>query len=256
MKKKECYKCHKEISLNNIEKHEKSCDGNQKDKLKRGFCRHCKEQFDIDDKPKGWMANHSRWCLSNPLRKEYSNKNYLNAISAMNNSRKTTGITNQFTKAEVLGIEKPESKLKGQPGGFKGKKHSEATKEKMRLSALNSSHRRLRRNIIIYKGISLDSSWELSLAKRLDELNINWTRPDPMPWFDEKDYRHNYFPDFYLIDYNLYVDPKNPAAIDNQRQKIDILLKTYKNLLFLADNNLCETFDHTFLNLRGIVYNI
>lgn len=33
-------------------------------------CKHCNISFDLSDKPKGWMANHVRWCEHNPSRKK------------------------------------------------------------------------------------------------------------------------------------------------------------------------------------------
>ena len=32
------------------------------------ICKHCKMEFEIENKPKGWFANHSRWCDKNPKR--------------------------------------------------------------------------------------------------------------------------------------------------------------------------------------------
>ena len=37
-------------------------------------CKHCNVEFDISDKPSGWMANHSRWCNENPKRQDYVDK--------------------------------------------------------------------------------------------------------------------------------------------------------------------------------------
>ena len=80
--------------------------------------------------------------------------------------------------------------------------------------------------ISLYKGITLDSSWELELAKRLDDLNIKWNRPDPLKWKDSNGLEHNYFPDFYLVDHNLYLDPKNPGAY-----KVDLFRIFFKNIV-------------------------
>lgn len=113
---------------NNFVKHEKSCDGNySRDKI-RGYCQHCHIQFNLEDKPKGWMANHSRWCDKNPHLKEYKNSTI--SIIAMNQSRRKTGYHNQFEKARALGDPIPKSKMKGIKIG-KGKPHSEETKLKI-----------------------------------------------------------------------------------------------------------------------------
>ena len=100
----------------------------------------------------------------------------------------------------------------------------------------------MRKGIVEYNGHLLDSSWELALAIRLDELNIKWTRPEPIKWIDDSGLEHNYFPDFYLEKYDLYLDPKNPAAYQNQQKKIDILKKTIPNLRFILTLKECEEF--------------
>lgn len=89
----------------------------------------------------------------------------------------------------------------------------------------------------------LDSTWELSLAKRLDQLNVNWTRPEPIQWIDKSGVSHNYFPDFYLEDYDLYLDPKNPQAIKFQTEKLNCLLTQYKNIVILHSIEECENYN-------------
>lgn len=112
----------------------------------------------------------------------------------------------------------------------------------MSISALASNHRRLKKGVLYYKGILLDSSWELALAKRLDFLNIEWIRPDPIKWKDDEGIIHNYFPDFYLPKYDLYLDPKNPAAYNSQKEKIDCLKKQLTNLIILVTLDECKTY--------------
>lgn len=200
------------------------------------ICKHCKKKFNISDKPRGWMANHSRWCYDNPKRSEY---NQNNSVRAMNHAKVKNGKTNQYTKAKLEGriIQSP---LKGRSGTFLNKKHSEESKKKMRESALASSHRRLRRNLIEYKGVLLDSSWELELAKRLDDLKIKWIRPNPLPWIDEEGVTHNYFPDFYLEEYDLFLDPKNPGAIKTQSKKLKSLSTQYSNIEIIDSLEKCK----------------
>lgn len=204
-------------------------------------CKHCKSEFDISSRPSGWMANHSRWCDQNPKRNEYRTGS-MRAVLAMNAKRKETGITNQYTKAKIEGSKVPESKLKGLPGFFLGKTHSEETKLKQKNKALASPHRRLRRKMIEYKGIMLDSTWELELAKRLDTLNINWIRPEPIKWIDGENIQHNYFADFYLEDYNVYLDPKNPHAVRVQKEKLKYLLSQHKNIIIIQTLEECKNF--------------
>lgn len=52
--------------------------------------------------------------------------------------------------------------------------------------------------------IFLDSSWELEMANDLNANAVLWSRPAFFKLSDGK----RYTPDFYLSDYNLYLDPK------------------------------------------------
>jgi hypothetical protein len=203
-------------------------------------CKHCKEEFDLCDKPSGWMANHSRWCKENPKRTEYKNGS-LKAVAAMNLAKKESGITNQYDKAKSEG-KQIVSPLTNN-NYWKGRKHTEKSKQLMKEKALSSPHRRLRRGIIEYNGIMLDSSWELELAKRLDECNITWIRPNPLPWIDKDGIIHNYFPDFYLPEYNLYLDPKNPQVIKVQNEKLKCLLSQYDNIVILNSLESCKNYN-------------
>jgi len=205
------------------------------------ICKHCNMSFDISDKPKGWMANHSRWCDRNVKKHEYKNGSML-AVASMNAKRKETGVTNQYTKAKIEGTPIPKSHMKGRVGHFLGKTHSDETKLKQKNKALASPHRRLRRKMIEYNGIMLDSTWELELAKRLDSLGISWIRPEPIKWIDDKNIEHNYFADFYLKDYNIYLDPKNPYSIKSQKEKLKCLLTQYKNIIIIETLEDCKNF--------------
>lgn len=201
-------------------------------------CKHCELHFEVDDKPKGWMANHSRWCKSNPKRTSYTNSNDMSkaraAISPDSIEKRRKSISDAHKKGNYDHVNRKT---------FLGRKHSAESIQKMKQAALNSKHRRLRRGIVNYNGIMLDSSWELALAKRLDTLNIKWTRPDPIPWIDQHGICHNYFPDFYLPDYNLYLDPKNKRARYVQREKINFLLAQYCNICIINTLDECLNFN-------------
>lgn len=61
---------------------------------------------------------------------------------------------------------------------------------------------------IPYKGIILQSQWELKVAIFLDSRNILWERPTKSFDYTFEDKVLQYFPDFYLTDYNLYIEVK------------------------------------------------
>jgi len=68
--------------------------------------------------------------------------------------------------------------------------------------------------------VRLESSYESRVAKLLNNANINWVRPKPISYKDESGANHRYYPDFYLVDYNLYLDPKNKHLIVKDSDKI------------------------------------
>lgn len=242
--KYQCDKCKNWFSARggNYKKHINVCEGDYIPPNERLIqCKHC--GLDFTGITLSAQGNHTRWCKNNPKRNDYVKKLKKNDnIALMRAAKQKSGKTNQYTKAKIEGTLIPHGPNKGKPGFFSGKKHTEETKTRLREKALASKHRRLVRNIIEYKGVMLDSSWELELAKRLDELNIKWIRPEPIPWTDEDGITHNYFGDFYLIDYDLYLDPKNPQAIKNQRKKLDYLLTQYKNIVILDTLDKCKNF--------------
>jgi predicted nuclease of restriction endonuclease-like RecB superfamily len=70
--------------------------------------------------------------------------------------------------------------------------------------------------------VSMDSTWEVACAQRLDELGIKWTR-DPsikLGYVTRGRRKRNYIPDFYLPDHDVYIEVKGywtPAAIHKMK---------------------------------------
>lgn len=125
--------------------------------------------------------------------------------------------------------------------------HTEESKKKISEGALKSNHRRLVKSVRNYTKpdgsvIQLDSSWEEILAKRLDILGVLWERPDPIKWKDDTGKIRNYFPDFFLPDYNLYLDPKNPQAYKSQEEKIKCLIVQIPNLIIIQTIDECKNY--------------
>lgn len=53
--------------------------------------------------------------------------------------------------------------------------------------------------------VTLQSSYELMCSLILDEQKIKWVRPKYMKYNENK----KYFPDFLLVEYNIFLDTKN-----------------------------------------------
>jgi hypothetical protein len=71
------------------------------------------------------------------------------------------------------------------------------------------------------KTIILGSSWEKQIAVFLDEQDIEWTRPTSLEYVDENGKSRKYFPDFYLPEHNIYLDPKNSMKIKADQHKLN-----------------------------------
>ena len=193
-------------------------------------CKHCGNEFLKTD-----IANHSRWCHKNPKRAEYSSNLEKARAAITPESRKSAS-----EKISVLHKQGRYDHVDRK--FFLGKTHTEGTKLRLKAKALSSPHRRLKKNTVMYNGVLLDSVWELELAKRLDSIKIKWVRPDPVKWVDDEGLEHNYFPDFYLPDYDLYLDPKNPHAVKVQKKKLEKILTLYKNLVIIDSLEKCKNF--------------
>lgn len=206
---------------------------------KLSCCKYCQTNFinlTVSER-----ANHSRWCKENPKRDEYvkiNNGSQLRTKDAI--EKKIVGIKKAHADGKYLGSTQKSIETKKQNNTLQ---HTEETKQLLREKALASPHRRLKRKMIEYNGVWLDSTWELVLAKRLDELQIKWIRPEPIPWTDNNGLIHNYFPDFYLPEHNLYLDPKNPQAIKVQKKKIETLLQQYNNIVIIETLARCREFN-------------
>ena len=67
----------------------------------------------------------------------------------------------------------------------------------------------------------LHSSYEVKVAESLDANGIKWERPEYLFWIDSENIKHRYYPDFYLNDYDVYLDPKNDYLIIKDNDKIN-----------------------------------
>lgn len=80
--------------------------------------------------------------------------------------------------------------------------------------------------------IKLDSGWEVKVIKSLEDNNIKWERGKGFTWTRPSDNTlHTYYPDFYLPEYDIYVEPKNPykweVDLNYEQYKIKDVIKNY-----------------------------
>lgn len=208
-------------------------------------CKHCNNDFghfSVSQK-----ANHSRWCDKNPKKDFYSKstQHMRDFITKSSIIKRNISISEAHKNGAYKDVPKKALVTKIRKDNLK---HSESTKDLLREKALASPHRRLVRSIRKYikldgTVITLDSSWEEALAKRLDEIFVEWIRPEiPIRYVGKDNKEHNYFPDFYLPKYDVYLDPKNPMALKAQKDKVEILQKQMKNLIIIESLFECQTY--------------
>ena len=162
-----------------------------------------------------------RFC-SSPCSRAFSTKDKRedinNKVSNKMSGRSTwnKGKTGIYT---AVTIEKMSNSHKGvykkpKNGKRKGATPSTETKEKISKSTkgktggYRTNSGTSKKNGTRYKGIWLDSSWELLLAKRLDALSITWQRGNAIQYIDINDQNRKYYPDFFLPDRGLYLEVK------------------------------------------------
>lgn len=173
-------------------------------------CKFCKRNC----KNKNSLTNHERLCKNNPNRQipnfiEWNKKKKENDIPGQN----------QYTKAKSLGIviSISEETRKKMSESNKGKEISLERKKKLsdimrrvvkeKPESYSSSNVNGRVKKVEYNGLTLDSSWELQFVKWCDSNNVKWIRPTigfEYEWFGIR----TYYPDFYLVDLDLYVEIK------------------------------------------------
>lgn len=104
-------------------------------------------------------------------------------------------------------IESGELVYTGHPHTEESKKRLSEYAHKRNLGGWCSSKK------FVYNGVTLQSTYEVEFAKNLDKNNIKWNRPKPF-YYVLNGIKHRYYPDFYIEDLDVYVDPKNDFLIE------------------------------------------
>lgn len=201
-------------------------------------CKFCNKEC----KNQNSLRNHERLCKLNPNRQE-------SFFSKYNKEREhawNKGLTKETDKRIALLSEKAIQRYKTTGGTFKGRHHTEETKQKISLKMGNNNNGN-RSKKGYYKGIWCESQYELAWVIYNLDHNIKFKRFKGYYKYILPDGSiHNYFPDFILDDgslveikgyYTDLVDIKLNAVND---RKISILYKD--DLKFIFDY-VCSTYN-------------
>jgi len=185
------------------------------------------------------LRNHERLCKQNPNR-----QHIVSNLIEYNKKRKSLNIKgcNQYTKAAKLGLPKPtisnetrekishanrsRPPLSAEQRAHKSKAMKEAVQNHPDSYSKNNVVGRVKN--IEYNGVKLKGSWELLVAKWLDQHLIKWeheTRAFKYNWHGSR----TYYPDFYLPDLDLFLEVKGyERERDREKWKVVPNLVVFK----------------------------
>ena len=184
------------------------------------------------------MKNHEDYCHSNPerkIKKGNYNPNY---------GRKGK---NQYSHGAKMKDETRERIKQKMIGKKLSKKHKDNISAGMKKAVIEHSESYSSSNVngrvkkIEYNGITLDSKWEYEFVKWCDIKGIKWIRNT-----NGFKYEYNgdriYYPDFYLDQFDLYVEVKGYV-----RERDIEKWKIIPNLLIIKKDEIKEIKDNTFI---------
>jgi predicted nuclease of restriction endonuclease-like RecB superfamily len=83
--------------------------------------------------------------------------------------------------------------------------------------------------------VSMDSTWEVACAGRLDILGIKWIRDPKMKlgYVTRGRRKRNYIPDFYLPDLDVYIEVKGYWTAAAKHKMKDVLARNPVRIIIL-----------------------
>ena len=83
--------------------------------------------------------------------------------------------------------------------------------------------------------VKMDSTWEVAMAKKLDELGVKWSRDETMilEYRTVRGRKRKYIPDFFLPEYDLYIEVKGYWTDAARHKMIDVQERNPVKILIL-----------------------
>lgn len=168
------------------------------------FCKYCNKEC----KSTTSLTQHEIRCKMNPNRKDWQKKGFNNYGRIAWNQ----GLTNETDERVKQHSAQVSISMKGKPGTI----HSQEYRDKMSALAFERELGgfNMRKRGFLYNGVKLDSTYEVTVAQSLDENNVKWERCKRFFYQTPDGRKHYYTPDFYLPEYDIYLDPKNDFLIE------------------------------------------
>lgn len=187
-----------------------------------GICGHVINTSCHKEHVKAKKANGHPWfCASCAIKQSWSDPIYYES----------------HKQALKVGHNKPESR----------ERHSKASRENFKNPTFVSKHRTYSgyrsAKSDYYKGILFRSSWEIKIATQLDLMGFKWEYEKEyfsLPSLDNR----GYIPDFYLPEYDLYLEVKGWYN-DYAQAQHKAFIQDHQKRIILIDRNhynqICET---------------
>jgi len=219
--KVKCPICGQEISKSNYSKHERR-HKNHPESFKQGhdglICQYCGKEC----KNQNSLVQHEIRCKENPNRKDFIKPKFNNKGRVAWNK----GLTKETDERVKKNGESVRSafasgkarKLTGEANPAKKENVREKiSKTCLKKSSVGEWHTSLAKNMHYnYNDCDLHGKWELDFAKYLDSNSIIWTRCKERFSYLFEGKEHYYTPDFYLNDYELYVEIKGYQTLKDE----------------------------------------
>ena len=175
-------------------------------------CKFCNKECKNDNS----LRNHERLCKLNPNRQRTCFEDA--SWQLKYNKTRTWHSSNQYIKAEKLGLPRPEVSKETRDKISKSVKLNNPMNNAESRKKLSESMKRIysvnppkvagRSKCGNYKGFYCRSSWELAYVVYNIEHNINFkANTNGFKYIWDGEY-HTYFPDFYLPDVDTYIEIK------------------------------------------------
>jgi hypothetical protein len=209
------------------------------------ICRYCGRICKNDNS----LRNHERLCKENPDRQilvsnfikwnEYRTGKHLQKASNQYIKAKETGdiyLVSDETRKKISDAAKERVYTKERREKL-SKKMKEVAKDNPNYSFAKNKY--FKKEII--NGFRMDSSWESIFANYLNKNNIKWIKNKKSFRYIFENEEHSYYPDFYLEDFNLYIEIKGQ---ETERDKAKY--KVVDNLLVLKAKEINEIQHNNF----------
>lgn len=177
---------------------------NNKQKYEEFYCKYCGRKSPT----KQGNTCHESYCSKNP-NKDPNRHGWNKGLTKETDERvKRCGetYTKNCKEGKFSGWLKGKTKETDERLAKLSKSVSEKVKKKVAEGTWHNSFSKSR--TIEYKGIKFLGSWEVNFAKYLDSKNIKWERCKEQFDYYFENINHKYTPDFYLPDYDLYIEIK------------------------------------------------